>query len=232
MSFGDLCQLSDVKAWLQTGQNAFPATDDALLSRLITAASQFIQSWLGRQILLADYNEIRDGLGTAGETRLQFACFPVSAVLSVMVDGVAVPPLPTPAPAVPGGAVILPTTVEAGYVFNPTQLVIRGMCVPRKAQCVALQYTAGYAAVPADLGQACIELVAFKYRERTRIGERSRTLGGGGTASYTTAAFSLRDLSTDIQTLLSQYRAVAAASGYVQLLAPSATDPALLVGAA
>jgi hypothetical protein len=48
MAFGDLCQLSDVTAWLQTGQNPFPATDDALLTRLITAASQFIQSWLQR----------------------------------------------------------------------------------------------------------------------------------------------------------------------------------------
>ncbi|HEV2303331.1 MAG TPA: hypothetical protein VGR91_17325 [Stellaceae bacterium] len=232
MSFGDLCQLGDVKAWLQTGQNAFPSTDDALLSRLITAASQFIQSWLGRPIGQADWLELRDGLGTIDETRLQFACFPVSAVLSVAVDGVAVPPLPTPPPVLPGAAVILPTTVAAGYLFSPTQLVIRGLCVPRKAQCIWLQYTAGYAAVPPDLAQACIELVALKYRERTRIGERARALGGGGTASYTTAAFSLRDWSTDIQTSLSQYRAVAPASGYVQLLAPSATDPALLVGAA
>jgi hypothetical protein len=232
MSFGDLCQLTDVKAWLQTGQNAFPSTDDALLSRLITAASQFIESWLGRPIAQADWLEVRDGLGTIAETRLQFACFPVSAVLSVTVDGVPVPPLPAPAPATPGGAVIMPTTIEAGYLFSPTQLVIRGRLVPRKAQCITLQYTAGYAVVPPDLAQACIELVALKYRERNRIGERSRALGGGGTASYTTAAFSLRDLSTDVQTLLSQYRAVAPASGYVQLLAPSATDTAVVVGAA
>jgi hypothetical protein len=45
-TFGDLTTLADVKAWLQTGQSAFPATDDALLTRLITAASQFIQTWL------------------------------------------------------------------------------------------------------------------------------------------------------------------------------------------
>jgi hypothetical protein len=231
MSFGDLCQLADVKGWLQTGQNAFPSTDDALLSRLITAASQFIASWLGRPIAQADWLEVRDGLGTIADTRLQFACFPVSAVLSVTVDGVAVTPLPTPAPAAPAGAVILPTAA-AGYLFSPTQLVIRGMCVPRKAQCIALQYTAGYAVVPPDLAQACIELVALKYRERSRIGERARALGGGGTAAYTTAAFSLRDLTTDIQTLLSQYRAVAPASGYVQLLAPTSSDTATVVAAA
>ena len=228
MSFGDLCQLADVKAWLQTGQNAFPATDDGLLSRLIAAASRFIESWLGRPVAEADWLETRDGLGTVEETRLQFACFPVTAVLSVAVDGVIVPPLPTS----PADAVILPASVAAGYLFSPTQLVIRGFCVPRKAQCIALQYRAGYFEVPADLAQACIELVARKYRERNRIGERARALGGGGTASYTTTAFSLRDLSTDIQALLSQYRAVAPVSGFVRMLGPTQTDPALLVGAA
>ena len=63
MAFGDLTTLGDVKSWLQTGQNAFPATDDALLTRLITAASQFIQTWLNRQITLQDWIETRDGLG-------------------------------------------------------------------------------------------------------------------------------------------------------------------------
>src|ERR1700720_4442578 len=38
VAFGDLTTLADVKAWLQTGQAAFPATDDALLTRLVTAA--------------------------------------------------------------------------------------------------------------------------------------------------------------------------------------------------
>ena len=50
MAFGDLTTLADVKAWLQTGQAAFPATDDALLTRLVVAASQYIQTWLNRQI--------------------------------------------------------------------------------------------------------------------------------------------------------------------------------------
>ena len=88
MAFGDLTTLADVKAWLQTGQAAFPATDDALLTRLVTAASQYIQTWLNRQIASADYLEMRDG---TGGHRLQFACFPVTAVLSLTIDGQAVP---------------------------------------------------------------------------------------------------------------------------------------------
>ena len=81
MASGDLTTLADVKAWLQTGQNPFPATDDALLSRLITAASQYVQTWLSRPIALSNYTEIRDGTGGC---RLQFACFPVTAVLSLI----------------------------------------------------------------------------------------------------------------------------------------------------
>lgn len=54
MAFGDLTTLGAVKAWLQTGQTAFPDTDDALLTRLINAASQFIQRWLNRDIAAAD----------------------------------------------------------------------------------------------------------------------------------------------------------------------------------
>jgi hypothetical protein len=94
MAFGDLTTLGDVKSWLQTGQNAFPTTDDALLTRLITAASQFIQTWLNRQIASQDWIETRDGLGNAfgpSETRYQFAAFPVTAVNRVVVDGVMIP---------------------------------------------------------------------------------------------------------------------------------------------
>ena len=82
--FGDLITLTDVKAWLKIGQSDFPITDDALLTRLVSAASQYIQSWLNRQIASADYFEVRDGTG--GET-LQFACFPVTEVAAVTIDG-------------------------------------------------------------------------------------------------------------------------------------------------
>ena len=63
MAFDDLTTLADVKAWLQTGQSSFPATDDALLTNLVTAASHYIQTWLNRQIAPADYLEVRDGTG-------------------------------------------------------------------------------------------------------------------------------------------------------------------------
>jgi hypothetical protein len=186
MAFGDLTTLADVKAWLQTGHNAFPVTDDGLLTRLITAASQYIQSWVNRPIALADYLEVRDGTGGEG---LQFGCFPVVEVQSLTIQGQEIPRAST--------------TQQAGYVFSPTQLIVRGYRFNRGVQNVAFSYTAGYPSIPPDIAQACIELVALRYRERTRIGEISKSLGGAETVTY-----AQKDLSDAIKTLLQQYRMV------------------------
>ena len=211
MAFGDLTTLDDVKAWLKTGQNPFPDTDDALLTRLIGAASQFIQSWLGRQIAPGDWQEVRDG---SGGTRLAFANSPVTAVLSLSIDGIAIPPAPSDGGFAPG------------YVFTPSELALRCYVFTRRAQNVIVTYTAGYAATPPDIAQACIELVCQRYRERTRIGEVSRALGGSETVTYTQ-----KDMSDDVKLMLSQYRAVAPASGVARRLAVTATDPALVAAA-
>jgi hypothetical protein len=208
MAYGDLTTLDDVKAWLKTGQAAFPDTDDVLLARLITAASGFIESWLGRQIASADWQEVRDG---SGGQRLAFANIPVSAVLFLSIDGLAIPPAPEDG------------SCGAGYVFTPTELALRGYVFTRRPQNVAVTYTAGYAATPPDIAQACIELVCRRYRERTRIGEVSRAIGGNETVTY-----ALPEMSNDLRRLLSPYRAVAPASGFPRRLAGSATDPALV----
>jgi hypothetical protein len=211
MAFGDLTCLADVTAWLQTGQNPFPSVDDALLTRLITAASQFVQSWLQRDIAVSDWIEVRDG---TGGQRLAFANFPVSAVLGLSIDGLAIPPAPG------GGG------FGAGYVFSPTELALRGYVFTRRAQNVIVTYTAGYASVPPDIAQACIELVCQRYRERARIGEVSKALISGETVT-----FAQKDMSPDVATLLMQYRAVAPVSGFARVLAPTAIDPATVVAA-
>ncbi|HTQ33569.1 MAG TPA: phage head-tail connector protein [Stellaceae bacterium] len=211
MAFGDLTTLADVTSWLQTGQNPFPSVDDALITRLITAASQFIQSWLQRQIAVSDWIETRDG---DGGQRLVFANFPVSGVLSLTIDGPAIPPAPT------GGG------FGAGYVFSPTELALRGYVFTRRPQNVVITYTAGYAAVPPDIAQACVELVAQRYRERTRIGEVSKAMMSGETVT-----FSQKDMSDGVKTLLTQYRAVAPVSGFARVPAPTETDPAIMAAA-
>jgi Phage gp6-like head-tail connector protein len=99
MAFGDLCQLSDIRAWLQTSQQPYPSTDDALLTRLITAASGLITAWLNRPIVSADWQELRDGVGN---DTFVFSVQPVSAVLLVVVNNLTIPPVPAVQPAPPG----------------------------------------------------------------------------------------------------------------------------------
>jgi hypothetical protein len=183
MAEGDLTTLANVKAWFAPPLTA--AVDDALLARLIAAASGFIVSWLGRDLASRDYAEIRDG---TGGVRLAFANTPVTAVASVAIDGVAIPPAPD--------------ALKPGYVFSATQLYLRGRVFTRGTQNVTLAYTAGYAAIPAEIEQACIELVALRYKERDRIGHVSKSLAGE------TVAFSQKDMSDDIKTALLAYKSV------------------------
>jgi hypothetical protein len=241
LAFGDLTALADVRAWLQTGPQPYPATDDALLSRLITAASQFVQSWLNRPVLSGDWQEVRDGPGNFTD-EVSFVCAvqPVTAVLLVVVDGLTIPPdptgyLPNFVPAAPGNispSFLTPTSSLAGYVYTPSAISVRGYWVPRKRASVLLRYTAGFAAVPFDIAQATIELVGRKYRERTRIGERSKHLGGAETVSYETTTFSLRDMASDIQLLLQQYRMVMPILSGPPVPAPTSFDPATLAAIA
>jgi hypothetical protein len=69
----DLTTLANVKGWL--GVTA--TTDDALLTRLISAASDYVQKWLNRTIAVQPYTETRDG---TGGYVLPLSNYPVSAV--------------------------------------------------------------------------------------------------------------------------------------------------------
>jgi len=97
--------------------------------------------------------------------------------------------------------------------------------IHRGAQNIVIAYTAGYSTTPPEVAQACIELVALRYRERTRIGEVSRSLGGAETVAY-----GQKDMSDAIKTLLQQYRLVAPIAPIQQTPAVSATDATIISG--
>jgi len=177
----DLTDLATVKQWL----NIAATTDDALLTRLITATSNYIQSWLNRVIASQSYTETRNG---TGGTILMFSNYPVTAVSSLTIDDVAIP--------------LATNTTMAGYRFSNQQIFLQGYGFSRGMGNVTMAYTAGYAAVPQELAQACIELVSLRYRERDRIGHVSKSLAGE------TVVFSQKDMSDDIRTILNNYKKV------------------------
>lgn len=178
----DLTTLTNVKAWL----NVTSTTDDALLTRLIAAGSDYIQAWLNRDITAQAYSSYRDG---PGGTRMMFRNYPVTAITMVKVDGQVIPA------SAPGSG-------NNGYVFTETSVTLIGYTFTRGASNVFFQYTAGYAVIPNEIEQACIELVSLRYKERDRIGLVSKGLAGE------TITYTQKDFTESIEGALRQYRRV------------------------
>lgn len=264
---GSLTTTANVKSFL----NITTSTDDALVARLVTAASAFILAWLNRDLFSNSYTEVRDGTGTSFLTLRQF---PIISVQSVLVNNVAVP--------------LAPNSVSYGYGFDDKRLWLTGATWSRGVRNVTVQYTAGLAstgqtqqvtaeravvpltgpytitsaqaqtfdtdlgvifapagaalvevsgvpttgqyaindatgvytfaaadagkavaltylyfwAVPLPVEQACIELVAAKYKLRTRVGVTSQTIG----PEHIT--YSVKDIPPEVRGLLQQYRQV------------------------
>lgn len=177
----DLTTVANAKAWM----GVKTTDDDALIARLIAAVSAYIQTWTNRQFAQAAYNEVRDG---NDGTLLAFADYPVSAVASVTVDKLAIPYAANPG--------------DAGYRYDATRLWLTGYVFSRGQANVQVAYTAGYASVPPEIEQACIELVALRYKERDRIGHESKGLAGE------TVRFVVKDMPDSVRTILNNYKKV------------------------
>lgn len=107
MSPNDLLLLWDLKTWL----GITSTQDDAVLSAIITSISNEILTYLGRPILNSQsFTETRDGTGTA---RMMVLNFPLTAVASLTIDGVAI--------SVSGSG------VNPGYVFDQFSIALVGV---------------------------------------------------------------------------------------------------------
>lgn len=165
MAAGDLTTLDAVKAWLFPSA-APPDTDDSILAGLITAVSDYFNGVCDRQLVSRGYaGEVYHGTGGRA---LSLRQYPVTAVSAVTVDGNTIPASAGP-PA-------------PGFLFTDTQLILIGHHFRKGLANVTVSYTAGFAAVPPQLAQACVEQVAFQYREIQRIGVSSKAMAGETTA--------------------------------------------------
>lgn len=189
-----LAGLADVKTWLSVTTNA----DDTLLTGLIAAGSAMILQYLNRPSILS--RSISEKYSGVGGTRMVLRSWPVTAIASLSIDGVAVS-----AAASPTANGYLASDLYDGVGPGAIcEIALNSAAFTRGRFNVAVTYTAGYAAVPSDVKQACVELCGEVYKYRPRIGEISRALPGGGG----TATFSIVDLSPRVKMMLSSYRAV------------------------
>lgn len=177
----DLTTLDSFKAYYGVVGSA----DDAAIQNLITAYSAYVQQWMNRRILTASYVETYNGRDNVAQALRQY---PVTAVSSVVVDGVAIPARSTN----PG----------LGYFFDDDSVILSGYVFTRGRSNVTISYTAGYATVPVEIAQAVNELVGLRYALRDKQGWSSKSLAGE------TVSLITRDFPESVRTILNNWRAV------------------------
>lgn len=178
----DLTNIETVKAWLAvTGTK-----DDVVLTRLVTQVSEAVEQYVSRTLKSASYTETRDGPGGA---RLSMPNHPITAVASLSIDGVAIP--------------AASNATANGYVFSPTLIALRGYVFTQGVMNVTVQYTGGYATIPGDIEQACIDWIGHIYRSRDRIGHNSKSINGE------TVSFFVGPIPKAVEQMLKPYRRVA-----------------------
>ena len=186
MAANDLTTLAYVQAYMQNPS----AGVSLLLPQLITAASQFIESYTSRQFLNGSFSRLFNGTGNG---RLILWPQPVSAVSSVSING-------RPVPAAP-----LATFSAPGYLVDQYGLTLRGcQTFCRGAFNVAVQFTAGYGAnpadMPADIQQCVAEMVNIRSK---RIAQADKTSLG---IEQQTTAFVASELTPSVKAVLSNYK--------------------------
>lgn len=184
MAANDLTSLENVKGWLGITSTEY----DTTLTRLVTSCSFAMQAFMNRTIAVTAFNERRNGPGLA--QFMVMGNWPLQTVDSLLVNGVQIPAAG-------------PEYNSPGFSFDERNIYLGGSySFARGKGNVQISYTAGYAAVPPDLEQACIETVSMRWREHDRIGMASKGLAGE------TTAFSLKDFNAQTMTLLNNYKKV------------------------
>lgn len=189
-----LCQLADVKTYL----GITSATTDAVLTALVGNASAFIERYCNRVFEQASYTETRNGNGADA---IYLRNTPIVSVQSVSVDGTSIP--------------AAPDTVSYGYIFDTHKVYLRGDArvnpitpgifagypprFQRGIQNIVIAYTAGFTTIPADVNQACVELVAYKFSRRDRTGMKNEVL------AQQTGGFDMSDMPASVKTTLAQW---------------------------
>jgi hypothetical protein len=150
----DLTTLANVKEYLsiETGDTEF----DQLLARLISASSRQVEAYCNRFFDIRSYSESYDG---AASDILFLSHTPIASVSSLSIDGEAV-------------------AADEYKVYDDYVRLIDRLFTPGE-QNVSVEYSAGlYEAgaesPPADLEDACIQLIAFKFGLRGSEGISQR----------------------------------------------------------
>lgn len=200
----DLTTIQNVKAHI--GLDPGFTDDDAWIVRQITAQSAYFTERADRMIRSSTYVETIGGNSDRIRQRTSISAFgglyqsgfggsggfgfaltldnsPVISITSITIDGGDSTGATTP---VPVASSIGSSTQVDGYLIvgDRIELVGSTYAFTHGIGNIVITYVAGYAAVPVDIEDAVIDLVAWKYRARQHIGERSKSDGSGGSIFF------------------------------------------------
>ena len=167
----DLTTVAAVQAYLPT--NTTTSAMDAIIQGMVTAASLYWLERTGRDSLnsVGTYSERYDG---NGGKRLFLRNAPLVSVTGLSIGALSFSPSPD--------------YISSGYVIDQSKKsvsLIGGWYFRAGAQNVAIQYTAGYSAVPADVQAAVTQQVAVNFKRRGSIDQGAQIMPqAGGTNSY------------------------------------------------
>jgi len=168
----DLTTLANVKAYLRIKNNG----DDDLLELLISSASKFIEQWCGRSFTANDYIEKFDG---TNKDYHFLRNTPINEIDYVKVND----------------------DLKEVQNYNDEMVVISSTFLKGRINC-EIGYNAGFATVPADIEQACIELVGIKYKQIETLNLSSKAIAGE------TTSFITKDIPDFVRIVLQQYKSV------------------------
>lgn len=194
----DLTTVAAVQQWKQIAGTSGPASgaEAAELQLLITAVSAWITNYCSRNFVgVVAYSETRHG---NGRDSMPLAEQPLVSITSLTIDNGA----PIAQQSAPGqsGWFIPPRSGKLGSNL----VALKGYCFNRGRYNVQISYTAGWATVPVDVAQACIEIVTAAYKR----GARDPALASQAVENQTTA-FSQAAITPAAMAMLNPYRKVA-----------------------
>lgn len=170
---------------------------DVVLGNLITGASAYVLTRTGNVtddgtvpaknpfVEPVTYDEWYDG---SGSNRLFLRHWPIRSITSLEINGKA---QTASSSFTQSGYVIEDTKKSIAFrgasvnVGRTSWVTVSGKSFAYGIQNVHVVYSAGYSATPADLKQACVELIAFNFRRRDWMGMKTVTQPQGeGTVTY------------------------------------------------
>jgi hypothetical protein len=164
-----LVTVDEARAHLRLGDTALTADETSRLERAVNDASTWFAGKAGRALVSHSGVERHDGRG--GDVLYLAGGPPVTAVASVVVDGVTIP-------------AALSETADGWELLcaeTEPQILLRGYVFTKGRRNVVVTRTAGWTAdaVPEDLKGAVLQLIALRWNEDARNGAVSAAMAGG-----------------------------------------------------